>query len=94
MRFERDIGIVGDNITVRDEKSSRLVEIGPHPEDEIRSLGYEYFTLTLGVLRAFLAEHKDAPDDIPVTIFLPMGFFGDEGDLPPGSPGIQGHQCV
>ena len=80
------IGIAGDNITVREEKSNRLVEVGPHPADVIRSLGYEYSTLTLGVLRAFLDEHKDAPDEIPVTIALPLGFFGDEGDLPLDHP--------
>ena len=80
------IGIAGNNITVREEKSNRLVEVGPNPADVIRSLGYEYSTLTLGVLRAFLDEHKDAPDEIPVTIALPLGFFGDEGDIPPDHP--------
>lgn len=80
------IGIAGGNITVREEKSNRLVEVGPHPADVIRPLGFEYSTLTLGNLRGFLEEHKDAPDDIPVTIALPLGFFGDEGDLPPDHP--------
>ena len=36
------IGIAGGNYTVREEKTSRLVEVGPHPDDEIRSLGFEY----------------------------------------------------
>ncbi len=80
------IGVAGDNITVREEKSNRIVEVGPHPEDVIRSLGFEYSTLTLGVMRAFLEQHKDAPDEIPVTIALPLEFFGDEGDLPPDHP--------
>ena len=80
------VGIAGDNYTVREEKSNRLVEVGPHPEDEIRPLGYAFSTLTLGHLRAFLAEHKDAPDDIPVTIALPLAFFSDEEDLPADHP--------
>ena len=42
------------------------MEVGPHPDDEIRSLGFDYRTPTLGHLRAFLEEHQDAPDDIPV----------------------------
>ena len=64
------VGIAGDNYTVREEKSNRLVEVGPHPEDEIRPPAYEFSTLTLGPLRAFLEKHKDAPDDIPVTVAL------------------------
>jgi len=80
------VGIAGDNYTVREEKTHRLVEVGPHSEDEIRPLGFTYSTLTLGHLRAFLEEHKDAPDDVPVTIALPLAFFGDEDDLPPDHP--------
>ena len=80
------IGIAGDNITVREEKSNRLVEVGPHPEDETRPLGYDYSPLTLGHLRAFLEQYKDAPDDIPVTIALPLSFFSDEDELPPDHP--------
>ncbi len=30
------VGIAGENYTVREGKSNRLVEVGPHPEDEIR----------------------------------------------------------
>ena len=47
-----------------EEKSNRIVEVGPHPEDVIRSLGFEYSTLTLGVLRAFLEQHR-----MPQTTF-------------------------
>jgi hypothetical protein len=80
------IGIAGDNYTVREEKSNRLVEVGPDPDDVIRPVDFDYSTLTLGELRAFLKQYEDAPDDIPVTVALPLGFFGDEGDLPPDHP--------
>lgn len=80
------IGVAGENFTVREEKSNRLVEVGPHPDDEIRPFGFDYATLTLGDLRAFLEQSKDAPDDIPVTIALPLSFFGDEDELPPDHP--------
>ena len=80
------IGIAGGNYTVREEKTSRLVEVGPHPDDEIRSLAFDYRTLTLGHLRAFLEKHKDAPDDIPVTIALPLSFFSDLDEMPPDHP--------
>jgi hypothetical protein len=63
-----------------------LVEVGPHPDDEIRPLGYDYTTLTLGHLRAFLEQHKEAPDDIPVTIALPLSFFSDLDDMPSDHP--------
>lgn len=71
---------------MREEKTNRLVEVGPDPEDVIRPLGFNYSTLTLGDLRAFLEQYKDAPDDIPVTVALPLGFFSDEDDLPPDHP--------
>ena len=80
------IGIAGDNYTVCEEKSDRLVEVGPDPDDMIRPLGFKYSTLTLGDLRAFLEQYKEAPDEIPVTVALPLGFFGDEDDLPPDHP--------
>jgi hypothetical protein len=80
------IGVAGGNITVREEKSNRLVEVGPHPEDVIRSLGFKYSTLTLGKLRAFLEQYRDAPDEIPVTVALPLEFFSDEEELPPDHP--------
>jgi len=80
------IGMAGGNITVREEKTNRLVEVGPHPEDVIRPLGFKYSTLTLGNLRAFLEPHKDAPDDIPVTIALPLAFFSDEEEMPLDHP--------
>ena len=80
------IGVAGDNYTVREEKTNRLVEVGPNPEDVIRPLGFEYATLTLGNLREFLERYKDAPNDIPVTLALPLGFFSDEDDLPADHP--------
>ena len=80
------IGIAGNNYTVREEKSYRLVEVGPDPEDVIRPLGFNYSTLTLGDLRAFLVEHKDAPDDIPVTVVLPLSFFSDLDEMPSDHP--------
>ena len=80
------VGIAGNNITVREETTHRLVEVGPHPEDVIRPLALKYATLTLGDLRALLQDCKDAPDDIPVTIALPMGFFSDDDDLPSDHP--------
>ena len=80
------IGIAGDNYTVREEKTNRLVEVGPHPDDEIRVFTKQYRTLTLGDLRAFLKKHKDAPDDIPVMLNLPLSFFSDDDDLPPDHP--------
>ena len=80
------IGIAGGNIRVREEQSNRLVEVGPDPGDLVRPLGVKYATLTLGDLRAFLEQYKDAPDTIPVTIALPLAFFSDEDDLPPDHP--------
>jgi hypothetical protein len=82
----RIVGIAGANYTVREEKSDRLVEVGPHPEDRIGLLAYDYATLTIGDLRAFLEQHKDAPDDIPVTIPIPLSFFSDLEDMPPDHP--------
>ena len=80
------IGIAGTNITVREEKSNRLVEVGPDPEDEIRPFTFTMSTLTLGELRAYLEQYKDAPDDIPVTVGLPLAFFSDEDELPSDHP--------
>jgi hypothetical protein len=80
------IGIAGDNYTVREEKSNQLVEVGPDPEDVIRPLGFEFAAMTLGDLREFLERYKDAPDEIPVTLALPLAFFSDEDDLPPDHP--------
>jgi hypothetical protein len=80
------VGIAGDNYTVREEKTNRLVEVGPHPDDQIRSLDYDYTTLTLGHLRAFLEQHKEAPDDIPVTVALPLSFFSDLDEMPSDHP--------
>ena len=80
------VGIAGDNYTVREEKTDRLVEVGPHSDDQIRPLGYDYTTLTFGRLRVFLEQHKEAPDEIPVTIALPLSFFSDLDEMPPDHP--------
>ena len=29
------VGIVGDNVTVREEKTEFLVDVGPHPDDQL-----------------------------------------------------------
>ncbi len=78
----RVVGVAGKNYTVREEKTDRLVEVGPHPDDEIRPLGYDLPTLTLGDLRAFLEQHKDAPDEVPITVALPLSFFSDLDKMP------------
>jgi hypothetical protein len=80
------IGIAGGNVTVLEERTNHLVEVGPHPEDVIRPLGFKYAGLTLGNLRAFLKDCKDAPDDIPVTVALPLEFLSDEEDVAPDDP--------
>ncbi len=80
------VGIAAKNYTVREETTDRLFEIGPHPDDEIRPFGYEWPKLTLGDLRAFLEKHKDAPDEVPVTIALPLSFFSDLDEMPPDHP--------
>jgi hypothetical protein len=33
-----------------------------------------------------LDQHKNAPDDIPVTIALPLSFFSDLDEMPPDHP--------
>ena len=80
------VGIVGNNVTVREEKTNSLVEVGPHPDDQLHSLSSDYATLTLGNLRKFLDQHKDVPDDTPVTIALPLSFISDLDEMPPDHP--------
>ena len=80
------IGIAGDKYTVREEKTNGVVEVGPHRDDEIGPFGFDFHTLTLGHLRAFLEQYKDAPDDVPVTMDLPLAFFSDVNELPPDHP--------
>jgi hypothetical protein len=75
-----------DTRKLKTQLANRLVEVGPDPDDVIRPLGFKYSTLTLGDLRAFLERYKDAPDEIPVTVALPLGFFSDEDELPPDHP--------
>lgn len=82
----RVVGVAGKNYTVREEKTDRLVEVGPHPDDQICPLGHDLPTLTLGDLRAFLEEHKDAPDEVPVTVALPLSFFSDLDKMPSDHP--------
>lgn len=82
----RIVGIAGANYTVREETTDRIIEVGPHPEDMISPLASDYATLTIGYLRAFLEQHKEAPDDIPVIIPLPLSFFSDLEDVPPDHP--------
>jgi hypothetical protein len=82
----RIVGIAGANYTVREERTDRLVEVGPHSDDRISPLACDYGTLTIGYLRAFLEQHKEASDDIPVVIPLPLSFFSDLEDMPPDHP--------
>ena len=80
------VGIVGNHITVREEKTDFLVEVGPHPDDRVFPFTCDYQTLTLGHLRQFLDQHKNVPDDTPVTIALPLSYFGDLQKLPLDHP--------
>jgi len=80
------VGIAGKNYPIREEKTDRLIEVGPNSDDEIRPLQFHYPTLTLGDQRAFLEKHKDAPDEIPVTVALPLSFFSNLDDLPTDHP--------
>ena len=80
------INIAGDIYTVCEEKTNRLVAVGPHYDDHIRPLDYDYTTLTLGDLRAFLEQHKEVPDGVPVTIALPLSFFSDLDEMPADHP--------
>ena len=82
----RVVGVAGKNYTVREEKTDRLVEVGPHPDEEIRPFAYDLPTLTLGDLRAFLEEHEDASDEVPVTVALPLSCFSDLDKMPPDHP--------
>ncbi len=82
----RIVGIAGANYTVREEETDRLVEVGPHPDDRISPLAFDYPTLTIGDLRTFLEQHKEAPDDIPVVIVLPLSFFSDLDKMPLDHP--------
>jgi hypothetical protein len=80
------VGIAGDNVTVREEMTDFLVEVGLHPDDQLLPLDFDYATLTLGDLRQFLDQHKDIPEDTPVTIALPLSFFSDLDEMPPDHP--------
>jgi hypothetical protein len=80
------VGIVGNHVTVREEKTNCLVEVGPHPDDQLHLLDCDYETLTIGHLRKFLDQHKEVPDDTPVAIALPLSFFSDLDEMPPDHP--------
>lgn len=80
------VDIVGDTVTVREEMTDFLVELGKHADDHIHPLDFSYEALTLGHLRQFLDQHRDVPDDTPVSIALPLSFFSDLDDMPPDHP--------
>lgn len=82
----RVVGVAGKNYTVREDKPDRLVEVGPHSDDEIRPFGYDLPTLMLGDLRAFLEKHKGAPDEVPSTVSMPLSFFSDLDEMPLDHP--------
>jgi hypothetical protein len=66
-------------ILVREERGERLVEVAPG--ERIEPLVMETCPLTLGELRRFLEECKEAPDDTPVNVSLPVEFNCDDGEL-------------
>src|SRR5438067_956048 len=66
-------------LLVREERSGRLVEVAPG--ERVEPLAVEYRTLTLGDLRRFLEEFKEAPDDTPVCVSLPVEFNCDDEGL-------------
>ncbi len=70
------VRVTGGNMLVREERSNRIVELSP--EDRIEPMTFDYHLLTLGDLRKFLESHRDAPDDIPVTVSLPVLFNCDD----------------
>jgi hypothetical protein len=63
--------------TILEENSRVLVTVDPGEHIEPMSLP-ETDPLTLGELRRFLDEHKDAPDNTPILVSLPIGFVCDE----------------
>ncbi len=66
-------------VLVREERSGRLVEVAPN--ERVEPLVLESRTLTLGDLRQFLEEYREAPDDTPVHVSLPVGFNCDDAGL-------------
>jgi hypothetical protein len=76
-----------DGYLIRQERGGELVQVGA--DEEVRLIERaQYHALTLGDLRKFLAEHTDAPDDIPVVVALPTWFnCDDDEDTPPDHPG-------
>ena len=52
------VGIVGNNVTVCEENTNCLVEVGPHPDDQVHLLAFDYETLTVGHLRKFLGAEQ------------------------------------
>jgi hypothetical protein len=67
-----------DGWLVQEERSRRLTKVAS--DERIRSLKVETQPLTLGHLRQFLAMHENAPDNIPITVSLPVYFNCDDED--------------
>jgi hypothetical protein len=72
------VRVKGGGLLVREERSNRLVEISPG--ERVEPMTVEYHLLTVGDLRKFLEARKDVPDDVPVTVSLPVRFNCDEDD--------------
>jgi hypothetical protein len=66
-------------LLIREERSERLVEVAPG--ERVEPLAIEYHALTLGDLRKFLEEFKDAPDDTAINVSLPVEFNCDDERL-------------
>jgi hypothetical protein len=64
---------------VRVERSRPLIEVSPG--ERVEPIEIKYPTLTLGDLRRFLQEYKEAPDDTPINVSLPVAFNCDDDGL-------------
>jgi hypothetical protein len=62
---------------VQEERSNLLVDVDSGERIELMRR-YDDSPLTLGELRQFLEEHRDAPDNTPINVTLPLGFTCDE----------------
>jgi hypothetical protein len=74
--------------SILEENSLRLIEVERGEHIKLMSPP-NIEPLTLGELRRFLDEHKDAPDNTPILVALPTGFVCDEGsnrELPDDHP--------
>jgi hypothetical protein len=61
------------------ERSKQLVEVAAG--ERVEPLAMDYHTLTLGDLRRFLEEYKEAPDDTPIHLSMPVEFNCDDDGL-------------